>query len=211
MTTNIMESTQHMTTESTQHLPTRSQLAFVAQSLEDSSKCNVTSSECEEAFKKAITRHPLYPLLVMLLKKCDEATQSIEVPSPETIDSEVRMYFNQQEKDWSPMLSDNDETNELMIMALQILRFHLIELRKVQELCDTFCHKYITTLKHKLQADQLPPVYENGEDSDDSGSGSSKSGQFLSHSPDPSILAARSISERHSKLWSSTEDNRIIF
>jgi len=211
MTTNIMESTQHLTTESTQHLPTRSQLAFVAQSLEDSSKCNVTSSECEEAFKKAITRHPLYPLLVMLLKKCDEATQSIEVPSPETIDSEVRMYFNQQEKDWSPMLSDNDETNELMIMALQILRFHLIELRKVQELCDTFCHKYITTLKHKLQADQLPPVYENGEDSDDSGSGSSKSGQFLSHSPDPSILAARSISERHSKLWSSTEDNRIIF
>ena len=81
-----------------------------------------------------------------------------------------------------------------MIMALQILRFHLIELRKVQELCDTFCHKYITTLKHKLQADQLPPVYDNGEDSDDSGSGSSKSGhhQFsMSHSPDPSILAAR--------------------
>ena len=77
-----------------------------------------------------------------------------------------------------------------MIMALQILRFHLIELRKVQELCDTFCHKYITTLKHKLQADQLPPVYENGDDSDDSGSGSGKSGQFLSHSPDPSILAA---------------------
>ena len=42
-------------------------------------------------------------------------------------------------------------------MAIQILRFHLIELKKVQELCDTFCHKYISTLKHKLQADQLPP------------------------------------------------------
>ena len=50
----------------------------------------------------------------MLLRKCDEATQSIEVPSPETIDSEVRTYFNQQDKDWSPMLSDNDETNELV-------------------------------------------------------------------------------------------------
>ena len=44
-----------------------------------------------------------------------------------------------------------------MVMAIQILRFHLIELKKVQELCDTFCHKYISTLKHKLQADQLPP------------------------------------------------------
>ena len=50
----------------------------------------------------------------MLLKKCDEATQSIEVPSPDSIDSEVKMYFNQQDKDWSPMLSDNDETNELV-------------------------------------------------------------------------------------------------
>jgi len=214
--TTKMESPQHLSAESTQHLPTRSQLAFVAQSLEDTTKCNAMSSDCEKAFKQAIIGHPLYPLLVMLLKKCDEATQSIEVPSPDSIDSEVKMYFNQQDEDWSPMLSDNDETNELMIMALQILRFHLIELRKVQELCDTFCHKYITTLKHKLQADQLPPVYDNGEDSDDSGSGSSKSGhhQFtMSHSPDPSILAARSISERHSKIWSSSpgEENRIIF
>ena len=50
----------------------------------------------------------------MLLKKCDEATQSIEVPSPDSIDSEVKMYFNQQDEDWSPMLSDNDETNELV-------------------------------------------------------------------------------------------------
>ena len=77
-----------------------------------------------------------------------------------------------------------------MMMAIQILRFHLIELKKVQELCDTFCHKYITTLKHKLQADQLPPIYgvENGEDSDDSGSGSSRSGgHLISHSPDPII------------------------
>ena len=50
----------------------------------------------------------------MLLKKCDEATQSIEVPSLESIDSEVRMYFQQQSEDWSPMLSDSDETNELV-------------------------------------------------------------------------------------------------
>lgn len=50
----------------------------------------------------------------MLLKKCDEATQSIEVPSLESIDSEVRMYFQQQSEDWSPMLSDSDETNDLV-------------------------------------------------------------------------------------------------
>jgi len=159
----------------------------------------------QDSDKQAILRHPLYPLLVMLLKKCDEATQSIEVPSLESIDSEVRMYFQQQSEDWSPMLSDSDETNDLMMMAIQILRFHLIELKKVQELCDTFCHKYITTLKHKLQADQLPPIYgvENGEDSDDdSGSGSSRSGgHLISHSPDPII--SRPIPERHSKMWTN--------
>ena len=51
---------------------------------------------------------------MILLKKCDEATQSIDVPSLESVDSEVRMYFQQQNDDWSPMLSDNDETNELV-------------------------------------------------------------------------------------------------
>ena len=66
----------------------------------------------------------------MLLKKCDEATQSIEVPSPDSIDSEVKMYFNQQDKDWSPMLSDNDETNELVhkiffLPSLSFLHFVL--------------------------------------------------------------------------------------
>ena len=50
----------------------------------------------------------------MLLKKCDEATQSIDVPSLESIDSEVRLYFQQQNDDWSPTLSDSDETNELV-------------------------------------------------------------------------------------------------
>ena len=56
----------------------------------------------------------------MLLKKCDEATQSIDVPSLESIDSEVRLYFQQQNDDWSPTLSDSDETNELVSYTLHI-------------------------------------------------------------------------------------------
>ena len=82
----------------------------------------------------------------MLLKKCDEATQSIEVPSPDSIDSEVKMYFNQQDEDWSPMLSDNDETNELVqtiIIFLKIPtkiylgRIHLVHLRTTGKLRTT--------------------------------------------------------------------------
>ena len=50
----------------------------------------------------------------MLLKKCDEATQSIDVPSLDSVDSEVRLYFQQQHEDWSPMLSDSEETNDIV-------------------------------------------------------------------------------------------------
>ena len=60
----------------------------------------------------------------MLLKKCDEATQSIDVPSLESIDSEVRMYFQQQNDDWSPTLSDSDETNELVSIEIVTHVFH---------------------------------------------------------------------------------------
>ena len=66
----------------------------------------------------------------MLLKKCDEATQSIDVPSLESIDSEVRMYFQQQNDDWSPTLSDSDETNELVSIEIVRLVFHYFFLAK---------------------------------------------------------------------------------
>ena len=67
----------------------------------------------------------------MLLKKCDEATQSIDVPSLESIDSEVRLYFQQQNDDWSPTLSDSDETNELVSIEIFRLVFHYIFLAKI--------------------------------------------------------------------------------
>ena len=37
-----------------------------------------------------------------------------------------------------------------MIQAIQILRFHLLELEKVHELCDNFCQRYIHLLKGKM-------------------------------------------------------------
>ena len=67
----------------------------------------------------------------MLLKKCDEATQSIDVPSLESIDSEVRLYFQQQNDDWSPTLSDSDETNELVSIEIFSLVFHYFVLAKI--------------------------------------------------------------------------------
>ena len=55
-----------------------------------------------------------------------------------------------------------------MIRALQVLRIHLLELEKVQELCNDFCTKYITCIQGKMRnEDVLRPendVYDSEEE-----------------------------------------------
>lgn len=42
-----------------------------------------------------------------------------------------------------------------MVKAIQVLRIHLLELEKVNELCKDFCNRYITCLKTKMHSDNL--------------------------------------------------------
>ena len=55
-----------------------------------------------------------------------------------------------------------------MIRALHVLRIHLLELEKVQELCNDFCTKYITCIQGKMRnEDVLRPendVYDSEEE-----------------------------------------------
>ncbi|KAI3354518.1 hypothetical protein L3Q82_019032, partial [Scortum barcoo] len=53
-----------------------------------------------------------------------------------------------------------------MIQAIQVLRFHLLELEKVHDLCDNFCHRYITCLKGKMPTDLILDDREGGSKSD---------------------------------------------
>ena len=50
-----------------------------------------------------------------------------------------------------------------MVKAIQVLRIHLLELEKVNELCKDFCQRYIACLKGKMQSENLlrspPPAY----------------------------------------------------
>jgi hypothetical protein len=62
-----------------------------------------------------------------------------------------------------------------MIRAIQVLRIHLLELEKVQELCKDFCNRYITCLKGKMQSENLLRSDYGGYESDDSGPGRSSS------------------------------------
>lgn len=42
-----------------------------------------------------------------------------------------------------------------MMKAIQVLRIHLLELEKVNELCKDFCQRYIACLKGKMQSENL--------------------------------------------------------
>ena len=64
-----------------------------------------------------------------------------------------------------------------MIRAIQVLRIHLLELEKVQELCKDFCNRYITCLKGKMQSENLLRSDYGGYDSDDSGNSRASASQ----------------------------------
>jgi len=124
-----------------------------------------------EADKRQIYKHPLFPLLALLFEKCELATQSAECPSSEGFNHDIQAFVQHQQQDKRPLLSDCEEANELMIRAIQVLRIHLLELEKVQELCKDFCNRYITCLKGKMQSENLLRSDYGGYESDDSGQG----------------------------------------
>ena len=156
-----------------------------------------------ESDKRAIYKHPLFPLLVLLFEKCELATQSIDAPSGPTFEADIKVFVQQHCQDKKPPLTGNSEIDDLvsstcaklyspnhanitfaqMIRALQVLRIHLLELEKVQELCKDFCHRYITCLKGKMQSEQLLRSEYGGYDSDEESIGSDRSSSNKPYSP----------------------------
>ena len=83
--------------------------------------------------------------------------------------------------DWN--VTPNEMLSFQMIRAIQVLRIHLLELEKVQELCKDFCNRYITCLKGKMQSENLLRSDYGGYDSDDSGQGGSRGGPSQHYLP----------------------------
>lgn len=108
-----------------------------------------------EADKRAVYRHPLFPLLTLLFEKCEQATQGSECITPASFDVDIENFVHQQEQEHKPFFSDDPELDNLMVKAIQVLRIHLLELEKVNELCKDFCNRYITCLKTKMHSDNL--------------------------------------------------------
>ncbi|ESO91996.1 hypothetical protein LOTGIDRAFT_121570, partial [Lottia gigantea] len=110
--------------------------------------------------KDSIYSHPLFPLLALIFEKCELATCTPREPgvaggdvcSSESFNEDIAVFSKQGRSD-SKCFSTNHELDSLMIQAIQVLRFHLLELEKVHELCDNFCHRYISCLKGKMPID----------------------------------------------------------
>uniref|UniRef100_A0A672NR51 Homeobox domain-containing protein n=1 Tax=Sinocyclocheilus grahami TaxID=75366 RepID=A0A672NR51_SINGR len=99
--------------------------------------------------------HPLFPLLALLFEKCEQATQGSECITSASFDVDIENFVHQQEQDHKPFFSEDPELDNLMVKAIQVLRIHLLELEKVNELCKDFCNRYITCLKTKMHSDNL--------------------------------------------------------
>ncbi|XP_066559901.1 homeobox protein Meis3 [Amia ocellicauda] len=146
--------------------------------------------------KDQIYGHPLFPLLALVFEKCELATCSPRQPAAVSLSdvcssdsfNEDISVFSKQIRSEKPLFSSNPELDNLMIQAIQVLRFHLLELEKVHDLCDNFCHRYITCLKGKMPTDLVLEDREGGSKSDledFTGSCTSLSDQNLSWLRDP--------------------------
>jgi len=107
-----------------------------------------------------------------------------------------------------PFMSDDPDLNELMIKAIQVLRIHLMELEKVQDLAQDFVSRYITCLKSKMSSENLlrgpggfPSGFEEEEDETALGRSTTPSSDDNSLPPPPVTLPARSSSSNHKTGW----------
>lgn len=110
----------------------------------------------------------------MLLEKCEIATATLRMHSnsdpaptssssssrnpnsrPQPFDSEVEAFVKEQQEKGKDLLCDDPELDNLMIKTIQVLRIHLLELEKVQDLCKDFCQRYIACLRTKMSSENL--------------------------------------------------------
>uniref|UniRef100_A0A915DZS7 Homeobox protein unc-62 n=1 Tax=Ditylenchus dipsaci TaxID=166011 RepID=A0A915DZS7_9BILA len=118
----------------------------------------------QPARQQLIYSHPLFPLLTVLFQKCELATSTPREPSRDgdmnnapvcsasTFAEDLQEFTKTIRRD-KPMYIPNPELDALMLNSIQVLRYHLLELEKVHELCDNFCERYVKSLKTKMPMD----------------------------------------------------------
>uniref|UniRef100_A0A672SE85 Meis homeobox 2a n=1 Tax=Sinocyclocheilus grahami TaxID=75366 RepID=A0A672SE85_SINGR len=101
--------------------------------------------------KDQIYGHPLFPLLALVFEKCELATCTPREPgvaggdvcSSDSFNEDIAVFAKQIRAE-KPLFSSNPELDNLSLSLL---------CSKVHELCDNFCHRYISCLKGKMPID----------------------------------------------------------
>ncbi|VDM94416.1 unnamed protein product, partial [Onchocerca ochengi] len=120
------------------------------------------TTEFTEACSSAIKNHKLFPIVELMSKKCEAATQNL---------SEASFTMDDVFQQLTEMASNGDgslgksELDVFLINSIIMLRLHLLELEKVAELCDDFKTKYLQTLRKKMTQESM--IGCNGDSDDD--------------------------------------------
>ncbi|CAF1047557.1 unnamed protein product [Adineta ricciae] len=115
--------------------------------------------------KELILNHPLFPLLTIVFHKCELAT--IAPYALDSFNKDIIEFIKQLNKEHFRHYVSNDEIDDFMIQVIQVLRFHLLEMDKVHELCDNFCQRYIDLLKDKMRLDFPSENYKSDDEEED--------------------------------------------
>uniref|UniRef100_A0A673K0F3 Homeobox protein Meis2-like n=1 Tax=Sinocyclocheilus rhinocerous TaxID=307959 RepID=A0A673K0F3_9TELE len=103
------------------------------------------------ACRCCLCSHPLFPLLALVFEKCELATCTPREPgvaggdvcSSDSFNEDIAVFAKQIRAE-KPLFSSNPELDNLSVSFL---------CSKVHELCDNFCHRYISCLKGKMPID----------------------------------------------------------
>jgi hypothetical protein len=128
--------------------------------------------------KGLIYKHPLFPVLVYVLERCEQATlnpslllNNDESSTSSSFEHNLKIFLSKNPDILKTSKHDNDETSSIIdnfyIDAMQVLRVHLLELDKVNDLCRDFCQRYIACLKVKLNANNIFTDDEDDEEDED--------------------------------------------
>ncbi|CAH2236903.1 jg23365 [Pararge aegeria aegeria] len=74
-----------------------------------------------EADKRAVYKHPLFPLLALLLERCEQATAGAEAPAADAFGADLQAFVQHQRRDRRPFLVDDPEIDGLMIKSIQYI------------------------------------------------------------------------------------------
>ena len=149
----------------------------------DENRLDSTETQLLAAQKNLIYKHPLFHVLVYVLERCEQATinpsllsthedsSSSSAAAPSSFEHNLKIFLSKNPDILTSTKADHETAAAMIdnfyIDAMQVLRIHLLELDKVNDLCRDFCQRYIACLKVKLNANNIFTDDEDDDEDDD--------------------------------------------